>query len=95
MRDDHLLADEGAAYDVEDENNGLLTYDRQITKVDVAKVRAVNLAVIAASSQVQNPPTPNPGTPGLTGVGYWPFDTVNSTTTPDASGKGHDATLVK
>jgi hypothetical protein len=81
-------------YDVEDENNGLLTYDRQITKVDVARVRAVNLAVIAASDQVQNPPTPDPGTPGLTGVGYWPFDTINGTTTPDASGKGHDATLV-
>ena len=88
----------GAIYtqptDVEDENNGLLTYDRQVTKVDVAKVRAANLAVIAASDQVQNPPAPNPGTPGLTGVGYWPFDTVNGTTTPDASGNGHDATLV-
>ena len=81
-------------YDVEGELNGLLTYDRRVLKVDAAQVRAANLAVIAASSQVQNPPTPKPGTPGLTGVGFWPFDTVNGTTTPDMSGFGHDGTLV-
>lgn len=37
--------------DVEGEKNGLLTYDRKVEKVDQAKVRAVNQAVIAAGSK--------------------------------------------
>jgi len=80
--------------DVEGELNGLLTYDRRVLKVDAARVGAVNASVLAAAGDVQNPPPPPPGTPGLTGVGYWPFEQVNGTTTPDASGNGHDATLV-
>jgi hypothetical protein len=36
--------------DVENESNGLLTYDRQVTKVDAARLRASNQALIAASS---------------------------------------------
>jgi hypothetical protein len=80
--------------DVEGELNGLMTYDRRVLKVDAPRVRAVNESVLAAAGDVENPPPPPPGTPGLTGVGYWPLDQVNGTTTPDASGNGHDATLV-
>jgi glycosyl hydrolase family 2 len=39
-----------AATDVENEVDGLITYDRRIVKVDRARVRAVNHAVIAAGS---------------------------------------------
>ncbi|WP_327267555.1 AbfB domain-containing protein [Streptomyces sp. NBC_01218] len=35
--------------DVENEANGLLTYDRQVVKVDTARVKAANQALIAAS----------------------------------------------
>ncbi|MFI5756274.1 AbfB domain-containing protein [Streptomyces sp. NPDC051569] len=41
--------------DVENEVNGLLTYDRQVVKVDTARVKAANQALIQAS---QNPPAP-------------------------------------
>ncbi|OON81460.1 hydrolase [Streptomyces tsukubensis] len=41
--------------DVENEANGLLTYDRQVVKVDAARVKAANQALISAS---QNPPPP-------------------------------------
>ncbi|MFJ6700609.1 AbfB domain-containing protein [Streptomyces sp. NPDC091272] len=41
--------------DVENEVNGLLTYDRQVVKVDAARVRAANLALVDAS---RNPPPP-------------------------------------
>ena len=37
--------------DVEGEHNGLLTYDREIEKVDEAKVRAINEATIRAGGQ--------------------------------------------
>ncbi len=40
-----------AATDVENEVDGLVTYDRQIVKADGARVRAVNRAVIAAGSR--------------------------------------------
>lgn len=36
--------------DVENEVNGLFTYDRQILKTDAARVRAANLAVLAAAN---------------------------------------------
>nr|WP_240948163.1 LamG-like jellyroll fold domain-containing protein [Planosporangium mesophilum] len=81
-------------YDVEGEVNGLMTYDRRVLKVDAARVRAANLAVLAAAGNVSNPPPPPPGTPGLTGVGSWPLDQAAGGTTPDASGKGNDGTLV-
>lgn len=41
--------------DVENEVNGLLTYDRQVMKVDAARVKAANQALISASL---NPPPP-------------------------------------
>lgn len=37
--------------DVEGEHNGLFTYDRKVEKVDEAKVRAINTAVIRAAEQ--------------------------------------------
>ncbi|WNF01803.1 AbfB domain-containing protein [Streptomyces luomodiensis] len=41
--------------DVENEANGLMTYDRQVVKVDQARVRAANEALIAASRTVGAP----------------------------------------
>lgn len=41
--------------DVENEVNGLLTYDRQVVKVDTARVRAANQALVQAS---ENPAPP-------------------------------------
>ncbi|MGW0581844.1 AbfB domain-containing protein [Streptomyces sp. NPDC002920] len=38
--------------DVENEANGLLTYDRRVVKVDEARVRAANQALVAASRTV-------------------------------------------
>ncbi|MFF3897160.1 AbfB domain-containing protein [Streptomyces sp. NPDC001812] len=60
--------------DVENEANGLLTYDRQVVKVDEARVRAANRALIDASRSPSAPVTLPTGqyrslgvtTPGLT-----------------------------
>ena len=81
--------------DVENEINGLYTYDRQVLKPDAARVKNANEAVILASDQVGSvqPPAPPPGTPGLTGVGYWPLDEGSGTVAHD-SADGYDATLV-
>ncbi|MFD9433387.1 AbfB domain-containing protein [Streptomyces sp. NPDC060002] len=43
--------------DVENEANGLLTYDRQVVKVDEARVRAANRALIDASQASTTPIT--------------------------------------
>jgi len=96
-----VLRDQGAPYglsgsiytqitDVEGEQNGFFTYDRQVLKVDQARIRASNLAVIAAGSK----PTPQapPGTPGLGGVDRWLFDETSGTTAKDSVGH-HDLTL--
>ncbi|MFE9923732.1 AbfB domain-containing protein [Streptomyces sp. NPDC005774] len=68
----------GAVYteitDVEKEANGLLTYDRQVVKVDEARIRAANRALIEASRSPAAPVTLPTGqhrslgvtTPGLT-----------------------------
>jgi hypothetical protein len=76
--------------DVEKEVNGLFTYDRQQLKMDAAKVRAANQAIIAAkpSDGGEQPP----GTPGLAGVSFYPFSEGSGTTTADGVGD-HDATL--
>jgi hypothetical protein len=76
--------------DVESELNGLLTYDRAVMKPIVSDVRAANRAVIAASPT--DPPTFPPGTPGLTGTGFWPLDEGSGTVAADLAGD-HDATL--
>lgn len=96
-----VLRDQGAPYglsgsvytqitDVEGEQNGFFTYDRKVEKVDQARVRASNLAVIAAGSK-PTPPAP-PGTPGLAGVDRWLFDEASGTTATDTVGH-HDLTL--
>jgi concanavalin A-like lectin/glucanase superfamily protein/PA14 domain-containing protein/glycosyl hydrolase family 2 len=79
--------------DVETELNGLMTYDRAVTKPRVAAVREANQAVIDASDEVGEPPSFPPGTPGLTGVGFWPLDEGAGTVAHDAA-DGHDATLI-
>jgi hypothetical protein len=90
-----VLRDQGAPYglsgavytqitDVEGEQNGFFTYDRKIEKVDEARVRAVNLEVIAAGAK-PTPPAP-PGTPGLTGVDRYAFDEASGTTAANSVG---------
>jgi hypothetical protein len=76
--------------DVEGELNGFWTYDRQVAKMDFRQVRAINREIIAkADGTAGSIPQPGPGTPGLTGVAFYPLDG----TAEDAAG-GHDATLV-
>ncbi|WP_443045103.1 AbfB domain-containing protein [Streptomyces sp. Go40/10] len=41
--------------DVENETNGLMTYDRRVVKVDEARVRAANQALVAASRGIGPP----------------------------------------
>lgn len=80
--------------DVEHEVNGFYTYDRRIEKMDFDQVRAVNQAIIrSVDGTGANTPPPPPGTPGLTGVGYWPLDEGTGTVTEDLAGD-HDGTLV-
>ena len=70
--------------DVEGEQNGFFTYDRQVLKVDEARVRASNLSVIDAGSEPAPPPPA--GTPGLDGVGRWTFDEGQGGTAADSAG---------
>ena len=80
--------------DVEHEVNGFFTYDRRVEKMDFDQVRAVNAAIIrSVDGTGANVPQPPPGTPGLTGVGYWPLDEGTGTVTEDRAGD-HDGTLV-
>ena len=80
--------------DVEHEVNGFYTYDRRVEKMDFAQVHDVNEAVIrSVDGTGANAPQLPPGTPGLTGVGYWPLDEGTGTVTADAAGD-HDGTLV-
>ena len=96
-----VLRDQGAPYglsgsvytqitDVENELNGLFTYDRKIEKPNEAQVRSINEQVIAAGARPT--PTPPPGKPGLAGVGYWKFDEGQGTTAAD-SADSHPMTL--
>ncbi|MEC3978528.1 LamG-like jellyroll fold domain-containing protein [Amycolatopsis sp. H20-H5] len=80
--------------DVEKEVNGFFTYDRQVTKMDVAKVRAANEDVIRAGSSVGavKPPALPPGKPGLDGIDAYAFDENQGTVAKDSAGT-HDATL--
>jgi Concanavalin A-like lectin/glucanases superfamily/Glycosyl hydrolases family 2, sugar binding domain/Glycosyl hydrolases family 2/Glycosyl hydrolases family 2, TIM barrel domain len=76
--------------DVEGELNGFFTYDRQVAKMDLKQVKAINQKIIAgADGSPTNVPQPPPGTPGLTGVAFYPLD-GNAT---DAAGD-HDGTVV-
>ncbi len=77
--------------DVEGEQNGFFTYDRQVLKVDQARVRASNLSVIAAANEASSTPPPA-GTPGLNGVGHWALNEGSGTTAADSAGN-HPLTL--
>lgn len=85
--------------DLEGEINGMYTYDRQVFKPSsMERIRAANEAVIAASENTGaiggNFP---PGTPGITGVSYYPFEEGSGTTTEDEGtndADDHDGTLV-
>jgi hypothetical protein len=79
--------------DVEGELNGFFTYDRQVTKMDTAQVRAVNESIIRnADGTGTTGPTPPPGTPGVDGIHFYPLDETTGTTANDAVGN-NDATL--
>jgi hypothetical protein len=61
--------------DVEGELNGFFTYDRQVAKMDLKQVRAINEKIIReADGSATNVPQPPPGTPGLTGIAFYPLD---------------------
>jgi hypothetical protein len=76
--------------DVEHEVNGFFTYDRRVEKMDFDQVRAVNEAVIrSADGSGANIPSPPPGTPGLTGVGYWPLNENGGDTANDEAGNNN------
>ena len=51
--------------DVEGELNGFLTYDRQVAKMDLAQVRAINQQIIAAGRRLRGQrPAAAAGHPG-------------------------------
>lgn len=72
--------------DLEGEVNGFWTYDRRISKMDRAAVRAVNLKVQAAGD---GEPSPDPVRDPLAG---WDLDSVSGTSTPGVTGSP-DATI--
>ncbi|MER5887937.1 LamG-like jellyroll fold domain-containing protein [Streptomyces sp. NPDC001941] len=72
--------------DLENELNGLYTYDRREIKVDPARVREVNLKVIAAGAAAgQRGP--------LTGGGAWALDEGSGTTARDSGPNNSPLTL--
>jgi hypothetical protein len=76
--------------DVEGELNGFFTYDRQVAKMDLKQVKAINQKIIAsADGSATNLPQPPPGTPGLTGIAFYPLDG----SAVDQAGD-HDGTVV-
>ena len=81
--------------DVENELNGIYTYDRRVLKPDPEQVRAANRALIKASGSADEGGGPSfpPGTPGLDGVSFYNFDEGGGTIAGDGTGR-HDATLV-
>lgn len=79
--------------DVEAEVNGFVTYDREVEKMDFARVRAVNEAVTASADGTGSTvPPPGPGTPGADGVHFWPADEGSGATAEDVVGNA-DLTL--
>ncbi|WP_019818752.1 LamG-like jellyroll fold domain-containing protein [Saccharomonospora saliphila] len=86
----------GAVYtqitDVEHEVNGLLTYDRQVEKMDFARVRAINEEIIRSADGSGGGAPPGQGTPGLDGVHAYPFEEGSGSVTADVVGEA-DAAL--
>jgi hypothetical protein len=74
--------------DVEGEINGLWTYDRQVPKMDMAQVRAINQAVIKAGSNAGDC-----GSNVTSKAGSWTLTDGSGTTAKDTSGSGNDLTL--
>jgi hypothetical protein len=69
--------------DVEAELNGFYTYDRQVAKMDLSQVRAINQKIIkSANGTGASVPQPPAGTPGSTGVAFWPLDGSYGSLTP-------------
>ncbi|MFI7546890.1 LamG-like jellyroll fold domain-containing protein [Actinoplanes sp. NPDC049599] len=73
--------------DLENELNGLWTYDRREIKVNPAAVRAVNAKVITAGANAATDAT-------FPGRGDWNLDEGTGTVAHDSSGSGADLTLV-
>lgn len=71
--------------DLENELNGLYTYDRRDIKVDASAVRKVNLEVIAAGAAA--------GGKELKGGGRWTLDEGTGTTAQDTGPNGTPLTL--
>ncbi|MFB7088424.1 LamG-like jellyroll fold domain-containing protein [Streptomyces sp. NPDC056296] len=72
--------------DLENELNGLYTYDRREIKVDPVRVREVNRKVIAAGAAAGDREP-------LTGGGSWSLDENSGTTAEDSGPNGRDLTL--
>ncbi|MEU6455136.1 LamG-like jellyroll fold domain-containing protein [Streptomyces sp. NPDC047065] len=72
--------------DLENELNGLYTYDRREIKVDPDRVREINRKVIAAGAAAGDREP-------LTGGGSWSLDEGSGTTAADAGPGGRDLTL--
>jgi hypothetical protein len=73
--------------DVENEVNGLWTYDRKVEKVDPSQVRAANRAVIADAQTAFNGTSTPVYPPGQTDeVDYYPLDENSGSVAHDAAG---------
>ncbi|MGW7283603.1 LamG-like jellyroll fold domain-containing protein [Streptomyces sp. NPDC054844] len=72
--------------DLENELNGLYTYDRREIKVDPVRVREVNRKVVAAGAAAGDREAPNGG-------GYWSLDEGTGTTAVDEGPNGKDLKL--
>ena len=79
--------------DVENENNGIMTYDREVLKLDADVIRTANEAVIEAGESVAaHAPEPEESG-GLDGLGYWLFDAGDGRTAVDGVGE-NDGRLI-
>lgn len=78
--------------DVEDEVNGLYTYDRKILKMQAKRVKAINDKLSASGNLGVQASSYPPGTPGLDGVHSYAADEGSGTTVADGTGDA-DLTL--